>query len=123
MSIETKGDMETAARNIAALGATGVLIKGGHRLGDAEDLFLWEGRTIRLPAKRIDTKHTHGTGCTLSSAIASRLALGDSPEEAVRFAKDYISQTIADCYALGKGNGPVGHLAALYRRAGIAVVE
>jgi hydroxymethylpyrimidine/phosphomethylpyrimidine kinase len=124
MSITTKEGMYTAARKIAELGVKGVLIKGGHRLGeDAEDLFLQDERVILLPARRIDTRHTHGTGCTLSAAIASRLALGDIPEEAVRFAKEYITQAITDSYALGKGTGPVGHLRELYRRAGLAVVE
>jgi hydroxymethylpyrimidine/phosphomethylpyrimidine kinase len=124
MTIKTKDDMYQAAQKIAALGARGVLIKGGHRPGiDAEDLFLRDGRMILLSAKRFDTKHTHGTGCTLSAAIASRLALGDTPEEAVRAAKDYITRAIADYYDVGTGTGPVGHLAELYRRAGMAVVE
>jgi hydroxymethylpyrimidine/phosphomethylpyrimidine kinase len=78
---------------------------------------------IWLPAKRIETRHTHGTGCTLSSAIACRLALGDTPEAAVRSAKRYITQAIHDYYAVGKGNGPVGHLMDLYRRAGLEVLE
>ncbi|MHC6204731.1 bifunctional hydroxymethylpyrimidine kinase/phosphomethylpyrimidine kinase [Breznakiellaceae bacterium SP9] len=124
LSIKTKADMEAAAREIAALGAKGVLVKGGHRAGDdAQDIFFMDGCLFRFPAKRIDTKHTHGTGCTLSAAIASRLAMGDAPEAAVRSAKDYITQAIADCYNVGKGAGPVGHLAELYRRAGMAVRE
>jgi hydroxymethylpyrimidine/phosphomethylpyrimidine kinase len=120
MRIDAPDDALAAALRIAGLGAKAVLIKGGHRLGDdAEDLFYRDGTVLRLPARRIDTKHTHGTGCTLSAAIASRLALGDSPEDAVRAAKAYITQAIADSYALGGGHGPVGHLAALYRRAGM----
>jgi hydroxymethylpyrimidine/phosphomethylpyrimidine kinase len=120
MSIQSKDDMLHAAKKIAAMGAKSVLVKGGHRIGsDAEDLFYSGGTAVWLPAKRIETRHTHGTGCTLSSAIACRLALGDSPEEAVRAAKGYITQAIADAYAVGKGNGPVGHLAELYRRAGL----
>jgi hydroxymethylpyrimidine/phosphomethylpyrimidine kinase len=114
----------------ASPGPRYVLIKGGHRLGtDAEDLFYSAGTAespasaIWLPEKRTPTKHTHGTGCTLSSAIACRLALGDSPEEAVREAKTYITQAIKDFYALGKGNGPVGHLRDLYRRAGLEIGE
>jgi hydroxymethylpyrimidine/phosphomethylpyrimidine kinase len=129
MSIRSREDMIRAAEKISALGRgpRNVLLKGGHRLGqyqlgtEAEDLFYTGGRAVWLPAKRIETRHTHGTGCTLSSAIACRLALGDSPEEAVRAAKKYITQAIADFYAVGKGNGPVGHLAALYRRAGMEV--
>jgi hydroxymethylpyrimidine/phosphomethylpyrimidine kinase len=124
MKIETPDDALKALERIAGLGAKAVLLKGGHRLGDsAEDLFYRDGKILSLPAKRINTKHTHGTGCTLSAAIASRLALGDSPEEAVQAAKVYITQAINDSYAVGKGNGPVGHLADLYRRAGLEVVE
>jgi hydroxymethylpyrimidine/phosphomethylpyrimidine kinase len=129
LRIHTKEDMLRAAEKIAALGGVSrgprhILIKGGHRLGtDAEDLFYSGGRVVWLPAKRIETRHTHGTGCTLSAAIACRLALGDSPEAAVRAAKDYITQAIKDCYAVGGGNGPVGHLTALYRRAGLEVTE
>jgi hydroxymethylpyrimidine/phosphomethylpyrimidine kinase len=120
LSIRTEEDMQRAAEIIAEQGAKNVLIKGGHRLGtDAEDLFYSSGRVVWLPAKRIETRHTHGTGCTLSSAIACRLALGDSPETAVRAAKEYITQAIKDCYAVGGGRGPVGHLSALYRRAGM----
>jgi hydroxymethylpyrimidine/phosphomethylpyrimidine kinase len=124
MKIENPDDVLKAAERIAGLGAKAVLLKGGHRLGDsAEDLFYRDGKVLSLPAKRLNTKHTHGTGCTLSAAIASRLALGDSPEDAVRAAKGYITQAIADAYAVGKGNGPVGHLIDLYRRAGMEVVE
>jgi hydroxymethylpyrimidine/phosphomethylpyrimidine kinase len=119
-SIETENDMQEAARKIAGLGAKNVLVKGGHRLGnDAVDLLFSGGKFVRLQTRRIDTRHTHGTGCTLSSAIACRLALGDSVEDAVRAAKDYITEAIANAYAVGGGNGPVGHLTALYRRAGM----
>jgi hydroxymethylpyrimidine/phosphomethylpyrimidine kinase len=80
-------------------------------------------QALWLPEKRIETRHTHGTGCTLSSAIACRLALGDSPKDAVRSAKKYITQAINDCYDVGKGNGPVGHLMDLYHRAGLEIKE
>jgi hydroxymethylpyrimidine/phosphomethylpyrimidine kinase len=129
LQIHTGDDMLLAAEKIAApaggrRGPRHILIKGGHRLGTcAEDLFYSGGRAVWLPAERIETPHTHGTGCTLSSAIACRLALGDSPEAAVRSAKEYITQAIKDCYAAGKGRGPVGHLSALYRRAGMEVTE
>ncbi|MDR1277290.1 MAG: bifunctional hydroxymethylpyrimidine kinase/phosphomethylpyrimidine kinase [Treponema sp.] len=119
-SITTEEDMRQAAERIAAGGAKNVLIKGGHRVAeDAGDLLLAAGKFIFLRVDWIDTKNTHGTGCTLSSAIASRLALGDTVEEAVRAAKAYITQAIADSYSVGKGVGPVGHLAALYRKAGM----
>jgi hydroxymethylpyrimidine/phosphomethylpyrimidine kinase len=122
--IKTEEDMRRAAGVIAGRGAKNVLIKGGHRVADgAGDLLLAEGEFFFLRAERIDTKNTHGTGCTLSAAIASRLALGDTVEEAVRAAKAYITQAIADSYAVGKGAGPVGHLSALYRRAGMEIIH
>jgi len=121
-SINTEEDMREAAKKIAALGAKSVLMKGGHRLGnDAVDLLFANNGFVRLQTRRIDTKHTHGTGCTLSSAISCRLALGDSIEEAVRRAKDYITRAISDAYPVGGGHGPVGHLTELYRKAGISV--
>ena len=122
--VKTENDMRKAAETIALLGAKNVLIKGGHRLGDdAADLLFAGGAFTLLHTRRIDTTHTHGTGCTLSSAIACRLALGDTVEEAVRAAKEYITQAIADAYPAGGGHGPVGHLAALYRRAGMTRIE
>ncbi|MDR1287973.1 MAG: bifunctional hydroxymethylpyrimidine kinase/phosphomethylpyrimidine kinase [Treponema sp.] len=120
MSIGSQDDMIRAAEKISALGPRSVLVKGGHRPGaGAEDLFYSGGKAVWLKAARVETRHTHGTGCTLSSAIACRLALGDTAEEAVRAAKDYITKAITSSYAVGKGNGPVGHLAELYRRAGV----
>jgi hydroxymethylpyrimidine/phosphomethylpyrimidine kinase len=120
LSIKTEEDMQEAARKIAALGAKSVLVKGGHRLGnDAVDLLFADGRFTRLQTRRVDTIHTHGTGCTLSSAIACRLALGDSTEEAAHAAKAYITQAISDAYPARGGHGPVGHLTDLYRKAGI----
>ncbi|MDR0689386.1 MAG: bifunctional hydroxymethylpyrimidine kinase/phosphomethylpyrimidine kinase [Spirochaetaceae bacterium] len=122
--IKTEEDMRRAASVIAERGAKNVLIKGGHRTGNsAGDLLLAGGNFVFLRAGRINTKNTHGTGCTLSSAIACRLALGDTMDDAVRAAKDYITQAIVDSYEVGKGNGPVGHLAALYRRAGMDMPE
>jgi hydroxymethylpyrimidine/phosphomethylpyrimidine kinase len=125
MPIKTPDDMKRAAEKIAARASSNtslsVLVKGGHRTADSDagDLLFTHGRFVELPGERINTKNTHGTGCTLSSAIASRLALGDNVEDAVRFAKAYITQAIKDNLGLGKGCGPVGHLVALYRQAGI----
>ena len=120
LSIKSEEDMQTAARKISGMGAKIVLIKGGHRLGtEAVDLLFSDDKFLRLQTTFIDTEHTHGTGCTLSSAIASRLALGDPVEEAVRASKDYITQAIIDAYPVGGGKGPVGHLADLYRKAGM----
>ncbi|MDR2633208.1 MAG: bifunctional hydroxymethylpyrimidine kinase/phosphomethylpyrimidine kinase [Treponema sp.] len=122
LSISSPEDMQRAAELIAKGGAKHVLVKGGHRLWDvAEDLLFTQGKFLFLRSERIKTTHTHGTGCTLSAAIACRLARGDGVEEAVRAAKQYTSQAIADSYGVGKGIGPLGHLASLYRRAGMEV--
>jgi hydroxymethylpyrimidine/phosphomethylpyrimidine kinase len=120
--IESADDMRRAAETIARMGARSVLVKGGHLSGEAaEDILLADGAFTALRAARVHTRHTHGTGCTLSSAVASRLARGDDIPEAVRAAKDYVTQAIGDAYAVGTGIGPVGHMAALYRRAGMDV--
>ena len=112
---QTRQDMQLAAEKLRQLGASAVLIKGGHLSdGDAEessDFLLTETLACWLPAKRIDTLNTHGTGCTLSSAIAAGLALGKDLESAVREAKTYISGAIAAAGQLrvGSGHGPVHH--------------
>ena len=103
------GDLEGAARAVHALGAEWTLVKGGHLPGDAVDL-LWDGTAGReYRAPRHDNAHTHGTGCTLASAIASRLALGDDVPAAVGAAKDYVTGAIARGFSLGSGIGPVDH--------------
>ncbi|GMO35169.1 MAG: bifunctional hydroxymethylpyrimidine kinase/phosphomethylpyrimidine kinase [Termitinemataceae bacterium] len=119
--IKNKDDMKHAALKIAECGVANVLIKGGHRIGsDSTDLLLCRGGSfVEIEGSRINTQHTHGTGCTLSSAIAVKLAQGCSVEEAVRNSKAYITQAIKDCYPVGKGVGPVGHLNALWRSAGL----
>jgi hydroxymethylpyrimidine/phosphomethylpyrimidine kinase len=120
-SIRTEDDMRAAAEAIAAGGAKSVLVKGGHREAeDAADLLFSDGAFTFLRAGRISTKNTHGTGCTLSSAIACGLALGNDVPAAVRAAKEYITRAISDAYAVGSGAGPVGHMTELYRRAGVA---
>jgi hydroxymethylpyrimidine/phosphomethylpyrimidine kinase len=112
--ITTTVDIEQAARDLAGLGCDSVLIKGGHlESGDSDDcLFLaGEQRMIRLPGERIATRNNHGTGCTLSSAIASFIARGETIENAVRLAKDYITGAIraGAAYTIGHGHGPVHH--------------
>ncbi|MDR2089767.1 MAG: bifunctional hydroxymethylpyrimidine kinase/phosphomethylpyrimidine kinase [Clostridiales Family XIII bacterium] len=120
--VKTEDDMRAAAEAIAAMGAKNVLVKGGHFAGEeAGDLLLADGGFSFLRAPRVKTKNTHGTGCTLSSAIASRLARGDDASAAVRAAKAYITRAIRDAYDVGAGAGPVGHMAELYRRAGMEV--
>src|SRR6185437_11257259 len=98
-------EMEAQAREIVSLGARRVLIKGGHGEGeDAVDLLIGEGDVVRVAAKRIATKNTHGTGCTLSSAIAANLALGLDPVAAVREAKTFVTRAIAAADRLAIGS-------------------
>jgi len=115
MTINTRDDMRDAARRIHAMGCRTVVIKGGHSEGDSTDILFDGEKFYEYPAPRIDTKHTHGTGCTFSSAIASNLALGFSVNDAVGRAKAYISAAIASAPGLGKGNGPVHHFHELYK--------
>lgn len=116
--IRDEAGMEAAARALLSLGPKAVLMKGGHLPnGDSVDLF-HDGRHVhRLPAKRIVTQNTHGTGCTLSSAIAAYLARGFEPAKAVEAAKSYIASAIAaaDALAIGHGHGPVHHFHALWK--------
>ncbi|MDU4960755.1 MAG: bifunctional hydroxymethylpyrimidine kinase/phosphomethylpyrimidine kinase [Sporomusaceae bacterium] len=110
--------MEAAARAVHALGARHVVIKGGHLEGAACDV-LFDGTTfVYLENERINTPHTHGTGCTFSSAIAAGLAKGMSVEAAVRQAKEYITGAIRHGFPLGRGVGPTHHFFALYEKAG-----
>jgi hydroxymethylpyrimidine/phosphomethylpyrimidine kinase len=110
-----ESDMEEQARALLALGARNVLLKGGHGAGeDSVDLLVGQGDVIRLSAKRVATKNTHGTGCTLSSAIAAGLAKGFDLTSAVRDAKAYVTAAIAaaDELTVGHGHGPLNHLLA-----------
>jgi hydroxymethylpyrimidine/phosphomethylpyrimidine kinase len=108
--IRSLEDMRQAARMIRALGPRNVVVKGGHHTGDAAvDVFFDGERFIELTGPRIETQHTHGTGCTFSAAITAYLARGSSVEEAVRGAKEFITQAIAHAPGIGHGHGPVGH--------------
>lgn len=103
-------DPREAARHLAGFGARAVLVKGGHAGGpQAIDLFFEDGRFETLASPRLETRHTHGTGCTLSAAIAARLALGSALFEAVRDAKAYLDRALAAAPGLGRGAGPLGH--------------
>ncbi len=109
LTIETKEDMMTAAKKIGDNYRCSVLLKGGHSIHDANDLLYENGEMIWFEGKRIDNPNTHGTGCTLSSAIASNLAKGFLLADSVRRAKDYISEALAAQLDLGKGSGPMQH--------------
>ncbi len=110
MKITSKEDMVTAAEKISNTYGCSVLLKGGHSLNDANDLLVEPGKEpVWFKGRRIANSNTHGTGCTLSSAIASNLAKGKSLEEAVKGAKNYISGALAAGLDLGKGSGPMDH--------------
>ena len=107
--VTSLADLRRAAAALVERGARAALVKGGHLSGPAVDV-LWDGRTFtELSAGRIESRHTHGTGCTLSSAIAARLALGDDLAAAVRAAKSYVTRAIAEAPGLGHGHGPLQH--------------
>ena len=109
MAIDRKEDMIAAAERISDTCHCAVLLKGGHRIEDANDLLYSDGRVVWFEGQRINNPNTHGTGCTLSSAIASNLAKGLTLEESVRKAKDHISGALAAMLDLGKGSGPMNH--------------
>lgn len=118
IEIETTADMKTAAKLLHEMGAAAVLVKGGHLEGDAADI-LFDGKTYtEFRAPRIFTRNTHGTGCTLSSALASYLARGMELPQAVEAAKAYVTQAIRYGLAIGKGCGPTNHFYELYQWKG-----
>jgi len=109
MSVESEADMAEVARRILALGPRAVLVKGGHLKDAATDL-LWDGHTLhRFEAPRLDSPHTHGTGCTLSAAIAAGLAHGRSLVDAVGDAKRYVTAAIRGGFQAGRGVGALRH--------------
>ena len=109
MEVKTEEDMVSAARKISEQYQCAVLVKGGHQLNDANDLLYRNGECRWFYGKRIDNPNTHGTGCTLSSAIASNLAKGFSMDESVERAKEYISGALGAMLDLGRGSGPMNH--------------
>lgn len=115
LQIASAEDMEQAAQIIQQWGAKNVLVKGGHALGDALDI-LYDGKKFYyFSTERIETKNTHGTGCTYSSAIAANLALGMEMPAAVEQAKHYVTVAIKHSLAIGKGCGPTHHFYELYK--------
>ena len=112
-SIASPQEMEAAAREIHDRYGCAVLCKGGHSVSDANDLLYDGEETVWFYGRRIDNPNTHGTGCTLSSAIASNLAKGYDLKTSVRYAKNYISGALAAMLDLGKGSGPMNHAFAI----------
>jgi hydroxymethylpyrimidine/phosphomethylpyrimidine kinase len=109
MPVTTERDMEEAARRILALGPRNVLVKGGHLRDSATDI-LWNGRDLsRFTAPRLDSTNTHGTGCTLSSAIAAGLARGHALRDAIGEAKAYVTAAIREGFQAGRGVGALRH--------------
>ncbi len=113
MTVNNKADMETAAKIISEKFGCAVLCKGGHRLSDADDLLVANNKIKWFSGKRIFNKNNHGTGCTLSSAIASNLAKGMNIEQSAEIAKEYISGAISAMLDLGSGCGPINHMFGL----------
>jgi hydroxymethylpyrimidine/phosphomethylpyrimidine kinase len=110
MTIASQGDVREAARRILRLGPRAVIVKGGHLTGPLViDLIFDGGEFHELSGPRIDSRHTHGTGCTFSAAIAANLALGRSLREAAERAKHYVSGAIHHGLAIGHGHGPLDH--------------
>lgn len=116
MKIETISDMKKAAKVIQAMGADNVLIKGGHLSGDAVDILFDGDNYEAFTNERINTKNTHGTGCTLSSAITANLANGLILPTAVEQAKNYVTMAIKYSLNIGKGHGPTNHFYKFYNK-------
>jgi hydroxymethylpyrimidine/phosphomethylpyrimidine kinase len=115
MPVRTPADMYEAGRRILAMGPRVVLVKGGHLEGpESVDIAVSAADTFELRGRRISTRSTHGTGCTLSSAIAANLALGLDMHEALARAREYLQGAIEHAPAIGSGHGPLGHFWRLY---------
>jgi hydroxymethylpyrimidine/phosphomethylpyrimidine kinase len=119
MEIHTLEDMQTSAQKIYKLGARSVLVKGGGFTNKLKGIDVWfDGDRLEvLQTEVIDTQHTHGTGCTLSAAIAANLALGKPRFQAVQDAKNYVTEALKYSLAIGQGQGPVGHFYPLLKRS------
>ena len=112
-AITSEEDMISAAREISSRYGCCTLLKGGHSLNDANDLLCRDGEILWFRGKRIHNPNTHGTGCTLSSAIAANLAKGFPLDDSVGRAKEYISGALGAMLDLGKGSGPMNHAFSL----------
>lgn len=113
LTINSHEDMRAAAQKLSQLTPAAVLVKGGHMAGDASDLLLYRGEEFWFTAPRVDNPNSHGTGCTLSSAIACRLAEGKTVPEACRLAKEYLTDALQAGLDLGQGKGPLNHCCRL----------
>lgn len=113
-SIKSKEDMVEAAKKIGEFFEGYILLKGGHSTDDADDLLYKNSEKIWIKGERIENPNTHGTGCTLSSAIASYLAMGHDVPESVHLAKEFITGAISAKLDLGKGRGPLNHMWKIY---------
>ena len=114
LEITTLADMQMAAQRIYQLGAQAVLVKGGGMVGEWRGVDVWfDGRLETLKTTAVDTANTHGTGCTLSAAIAANLALGRDALTATQQAKEYVTGALRAALSIGKGQGPVGHFFSL----------
>ncbi|HTR38108.1 MAG TPA: bifunctional hydroxymethylpyrimidine kinase/phosphomethylpyrimidine kinase [Bryobacteraceae bacterium] len=111
LEVRDAAGMREAARKLSAMGPRAVLVKGGHLSGEAIDILFHNGEWLEFTAPRIDSRNTHGTGCTFSAAITASLALGCDLETAVGRAKQYITNAIRTSPGLGKGAGPLNHFA------------
>lgn len=110
-SIKDREAMEWAARKLNSIYGCGVLVKGGHSIEDASDVLFDKGSVTWFEGKHIDNPNTHGTGCTLSSAIASHLAMGYNLKKSIEMAKRYLANAIEANMDLGRGQGPLNHMA------------
>lgn len=116
MKINNQEDMKKAAIKIHEMGCKNVLVKGGHSNEDVACDILYDGKEFyKFCVEKIDTKNTHGTGCTYSSAIASNLALGEKIEDALKISKDYITNAIKHSLDIGKGHGPTNHFYKFFK--------
>ena len=115
MEIKSHNDMENAAKKIQSMGCKAVIIKGGHAVGDATDILYDGNKMYYYKASRIDTKNTHGTGCTFSSAIGAYLGKGLGVENAVSKAKEYVTTAITHSLPIGKGYSPTHYFYKLYK--------
>ncbi len=117
--IASQEDMQRAAQAILAMGVQAVLLKGGHLADSADDFLLTRDGSCWFEGVRVESQHTHGTGCTLSSSLAANLANGMTLAAAVAASKAYVTQGIRHGLAIGKGCGPTHHFYELYQKAGL----